>query len=83
MTATAPIEARCDDETRIDWLLAISADQITRYSDETIYDWLEARREQNCARLRAACRILRAQCHRSERAHARIAAAIEQTAGGA
>ncbi|MFD4596782.1 hypothetical protein ACFWPQ_01990 [Streptomyces sp. NPDC058464] len=63
-------------EVRPDWLLSLSPEQIARYSFGTILDWLDARREQRIARLRAACWDLREQCSQRERAYARIAAAV-------
>ncbi|MGY5048260.1 hypothetical protein ACWDE0_21910 [Streptomyces sp. 900105755] len=63
---------------RAERLRHIPPEQIVNYSFETICDWLDARREQHIVRLRAACRDLREQCRRSERAHARIAAALAE-----
>ncbi|MGW4603689.1 hypothetical protein ACWENS_10510 [Streptomyces sp. NPDC004532] len=65
-----------EDEARTARLLRLSADQIAQYSSETICDWLTARNEQHCARLRSAVQELRKQNAIRERAHARLAAAL-------
>lgn len=64
------------DAGRAERLLRIPAAEIVHYSYETILDWLDARREQRIACLRAACQTLREQNQRQERAHARLAAAL-------
>ena len=69
-----------EHEARTARLLAIPPDQIAHYSVETILDWLDARREWRSARLREACRVLRDQLRKQERAHARIAAAVHRAA---
>ncbi|MFE9127043.1 hypothetical protein ACFYOF_16760 [Streptomyces sp. NPDC007148] len=63
-------------EARTARLLRLSVDEIAKYNTETICDWLIARNEQHCARLRAACQTLRELARRRERAHARIAATL-------
>ena len=73
---TNPTPLTDEDEARSAWLLRLSIDQVARYDTGTICDWLDARREQHIARLRAACRTLRELCDLNERAHARIAAAL-------
>lgn len=67
-----------DDETeaRTAWLLSLTVEQISRFDATTIYDWLAARNEQHCARLRAACQTLREQSARRQRALNRITAAV-------
>lgn len=63
-------------KARTAWLLSLSVDQIARFDAGTICDWLDARNEQRCARLRAACQTLRELSGRRERAHARLVALL-------
>ncbi|MFC9891513.1 hypothetical protein [Streptomyces pilosus] len=76
---TTPADA--EHEARTARLLAITPDEIVRYSVETILDWLNARREWRSARLRQACGALREQLQQQERANARIAAAVRLATG--
>lgn len=75
MTST-PDTDEDDTEARTAWLLSLSVDQIARFSNATICDWLDARREQRIAQLRAACQTLREVSEIRERAHARLVAAL-------
>lgn len=71
------VEVSCDgptEQARTARLLQISPEQITRYSAETILDWLDARREQRITRIRAACQVLREESARRQRAYSRLAA---------
>ncbi|WP_460071120.1 hypothetical protein [Streptomyces sp. YKOK-I1] len=74
---TTPDDDEADDweAARTERLLRIPADQIVHYGYGTILDWLDARREQHTARLRAACQTLRELNSLREHAHARLVAA--------
>ncbi|GHH30065.1 hypothetical protein [Streptomyces rubradiris] len=61
-------------------LARIPADQIVRYSPETIIDWLIARSEDRSARLRAACQSLRAAAADEARAIENLRAAVSDAA---
>ena len=74
--AEAVVEEADDPAARTAWLLRLSPDQITRYDAATIYDWLAARNDQRCTRLRAACQTLRELSVIRERAHTRLVAAL-------
>lgn len=81
MSQPAPTEYNTADEdaereAQTTRLLRLSVDQIAHYSTATILDWMDARNEQRCASLRAACQRLRDLNSRQARAHARLAAAL-------
>ncbi|MDF2710613.1 MAG: hypothetical protein K0R62_6265 [Nonomuraea muscovyensis] len=57
-------------------LVDIPADQIVNYSPETGIEWLLARNQQRCARLRAICESMRADLVRGEQARQRLRAAL-------
>ncbi|MGW0920148.1 hypothetical protein ACWD3J_14160 [Streptomyces sp. NPDC002755] len=57
-------------------LVDIPAEEIVRYGPETVIEWLMARNEQHCTRLRAACEALRADLAVSEQALQRLSAAL-------
>jgi hypothetical protein len=61
-------------------LARIPAAQIVRYSPETIADWLIARSEDRCARLRAACQLLRSAAADEVRAIENLRAAVSAAA---
>jgi hypothetical protein len=64
-------------------LTDIPADQIVRYSPETVVEWLMARNEQHRAGLRAACHSLRADVEARRSAEKRLRAAVVAAAGKA
>ncbi len=78
----ADIPAEDEAEARTEWLLRLSVDQISRYDRETMCDWLIARNEQHCARLRAACQELRSAYADRSRALERLRAAVSASADG-
>lgn len=63
-------------EARTAWLLTLPPDRIARFDTETILDWLDARREQRTACLRAACQTLREESARRQRAYDRLITAL-------
>lgn len=68
------------EEARTAWLLRLSPEQAARFDAATILDWLDARREQRIAGLRAACQTLREESARRQQIYARLIAALTQPA---
>ncbi|MFI9618090.1 hypothetical protein ACIG8S_04140 [[Kitasatospora] papulosa] len=78
-TQVAEISEEDEREARTAWLLTLTVDQIAHFGTEDILDWLDARREQHIAGLRAACRTLRDLNARQAEAYTRLAAALHAT----